>query len=217
MHIDTTQQGTQQGSFHMQGPPGQIQLTSSGFPGVYKWESKDRDVENHTVGWNSKLLKARDRINVPRGKKWFSGKEIQKILQVSWTVNWETSIPFWSQQLLKIWTLSCVHQSFHISPLHLHTGKTTHSIEGEGRGAIMINKTLILFTSILRRSYLTLSISAPNEEQNAVTLKSTALLLAFFHMISHTISLNWRGWGHSPGHSCSSYCKNRLLLLCHVD
>lgn len=81
----------------------------------------------------------------------------------------------------------------------------------------MINKTLILFTSILRRSYLTLSISAPNEEQNAVTLKSTALLLAFFLMISHTISLNWRGWGHSPGHSCSSYCKNRLLLLCHVD
>lgn len=43
----------------------------------------------------------------------------------------------------------------------------------------MINKTLILFTSILW-SYLTLSISAPNKEQNTLTQKSTALLLAFF-------------------------------------
>lgn len=45
----------------------------------------------------------------------------------------------------------------------------------------MINKTLILFTSILR-SYLTLTLStsAPNKEQNTLTQKSTALLLAVF-------------------------------------
>lgn len=115
----------------------------------------------------------------PGGKNGLVEKKYKRFLQVSWTVNGEKSIPLWNQQLFKIRTLICVYQSFHISPLHLHTGKTTHSTEGEGRGAIMINNTLILFTSILR-SYLTLSISAPHEEQNAVTLKNTALLLAFF-------------------------------------
>lgn len=68
-----------------------------------------------------------------------------------------------------------------------HRQITQEITGGEGRGTIIINKTLILFTSILRRSNLTLSISAPNKEQNAHTQKSTALVLAFFtlYLIQH--------------------------------
>lgn len=151
---------------------------------------KDRDVENHTVGRNSKLLKVRDSINITREKKSFSGREVQKIHSRQQNNKKE-------RKILLSEPNNCSKQGHWVACITAFTSalctftQANNSItEGEGRGTIIINKTLILFTSILRRSNLTLSISAPNKEQNALTQKSTALVLAFFtlYLIQHPLT-----------------------------